>query len=562
MESAYKFTEYRYRFLKETKNLFSADSRIRKDAVRRKEAISEIVLKCIATSFDVYIDEIKRLSWENSKLREELRKTSHVMVRKGNEEKRKEQIISQKNEQIRKISQKIEKTSLELKKAKTGNNKNDAQPKKGKIGKRSGKIKKWKAIIEIPVLPEIPSDDPNFNDARDIFFYDIPKYWSEEEIRTNLMKIGKVVRIQTRGQFKYKTVKVKLVLNKNFEKTFKEGHFGICISKHFIRWYDAKIDLKGRQERDRWQAVRDLTNKEMDEIKTGSIYDFTKQTKRKWRKSCTQGDINWVWLVRNKKTIYREDRKNKENQNLEPEKKKVEPVKITETALLNDPPSPIRSKRLIPRANVNFSRQEPKKTKSPEEEKVVEMIKKWRLNEEAEHQLLLDQFDKGQQSSKALNKDNVAPEEVVEIIKDYRSEKIVYERFKDSTKRKDICGKMDKIKDIFIKTSNGMEWEKINAEAVTEMKNELKIEGMENFNQWIQKENNYLLLKKKIINKKEVGDKRPILELPSPSTVKTAWLIDMSENEEDGKEQPLEITMMTTPNPIKKKNKRKGKKKK
>lgn len=154
-------------------------------------------------------------------------------------------------------------------------------------------------------------------------------------------------------------------------------------------------------------------------------------------------------------------------------------------------------RRLIPRANVNFSRQEPKKTKSPEEEKVVEMIKKWRLNEEAEHQLLLDQFDKGQQSSKALNKDNVAPEEVVEIIKDYRSEKIVYERFKDSTKRKDICGKMDKIKDIFIKTSNGMEWEKINAEAVTEMKNELKIEGMENFNQWIQKENNYLLLKKK-----------------------------------------------------------------
>ncbi|EXX56974.1 hypothetical protein GLOIN_2v1487344 [Rhizophagus irregularis DAOM 181602=DAOM 197198] len=221
------------------------------------------------------------------------------MVRKGNEEKRKEQIISQKNEQIRKISQKIEKTSLELKKAKTGNNKNDAQPKKGKIGKRSGKIKKWKAIIEIPVLPEIPSDDPNFNDARDIFFYDIPKYWSEEEIRTNLMKIGKVVRIQTRGQFKYKTVKVKLVLNKNFEKTFKEGHFGICISKHFIRWYDAKIDLKGRQERDRWQAVRDLTNKEMDEIKTGSIYDFTKQLQQTSRSTF----IKIIKITKNWKVI-------------------------------------------------------------------------------------------------------------------------------------------------------------------------------------------------------------------------------------------------------------------
>ncbi|PKC01364.1 hypothetical protein RhiirA5_381785 [Rhizophagus irregularis] len=252
--------------------------------------------------------------------------------------------------------------------------------------------------------------------------------------------------------------------------------------------------------------------------------------------SCTQGDINRVWLVRNKKTIYREDRKNKENQNLEPEKKKVEPVKITETALLNDPLSPIRSKvaetpmmpvdriyaelenfatanydffsRLIPRMNVNFSRQEPKKTKSPEKEKVVEMIKKWRLQEEADHQLLLDQLDKGQQSSKALNKDNVAPEEVVKIIKDYRSEKIVYKRFKDSTKRKDICEKMDEIKNIFIETSNGMEWEKINAEAVTEMKNELKIEGMENFNQWIQKENNYLLLGKKIIS---LAEKNKIL---------------------------------------------------
>ncbi|PKK61067.1 hypothetical protein RhiirC2_856477 [Rhizophagus irregularis] len=128
MESAYKFTEYRYRFLKETKNIFSANSRttaksqereprdgglskteqnflesIWNDAVCRKETIKDIVLKCTETSFEVYIDEIKRLSWENSKLREELRRIDHVMDRKVNEEKHQAQIILQKNEQIRKF---------------------------------------------------------------------------------------------------------------------------------------------------------------------------------------------------------------------------------------------------------------------------------------------------------------------------------------------------------------------------------------------------------------------------------------------------------------------------
>ncbi|PKY59870.1 hypothetical protein RhiirA4_516662 [Rhizophagus irregularis] len=141
MDSAYKFTEYRYRFLKETKNFFSAGSRqtkngqertirdsrlskieenflesIRIDAVRRKEAIVDIVLKCSATSFDIYINKIKRLSWENSKLREELRRKSYMMDKKVNEEKKQERIISQKNEQIREILQEVEKTRSELKK--------------------------------------------------------------------------------------------------------------------------------------------------------------------------------------------------------------------------------------------------------------------------------------------------------------------------------------------------------------------------------------------------------------------------------------------------------------
>ncbi|PKY18192.1 hypothetical protein RhiirB3_430954 [Rhizophagus irregularis] len=133
---------------------------IRKDAVCRKEAIMDIVLSYSATSFKVYTDEIKRLSWENSKLREELQRKNYMMDKI-------------KNEQMREISQAAERMRLELKK------------------------NKWEEILEIPVLPEISNDDPKFKEARDIFFYDIPKYWSKEEVRTNLMKIGKHSKKET-----------------------------------------------------------------------------------------------------------------------------------------------------------------------------------------------------------------------------------------------------------------------------------------------------------------------------------------------------------------------------
>ncbi|PKY56034.1 hypothetical protein RhiirA4_476008 [Rhizophagus irregularis] len=291
MESEYKITEYTYRFLKEAEKSFSfgpisgknsperaTKSRklsrkediflesIRKETVHRKETIKDIVLKCSDTSFKIYSDEIKRLSWENLKLQEELRKMNHVKDRKGNEEKKQEQIISQKNEQIRKISQELEKTSSELKKVKTGRNKENDRPKKDKNGRSTSARKKREKILDIPVLPEITEDDPQMKDARDIFFYDIPKYWSEEEVRTNLMKIGKVIRIQIRGQYKYKTVKAKLVLNENFEKSFKEGHFGVCISKYFIRWYDAKIDLKEGDEDEVHQNYQNHKKLESDWI--------------------------------------------------------------------------------------------------------------------------------------------------------------------------------------------------------------------------------------------------------------------------------------------------------
>ncbi|PKB95047.1 hypothetical protein RhiirA5_476444 [Rhizophagus irregularis] len=140
MESAYNFTEYRYRFLKESKELLCAgfkgskfgagrerrDSEttrvediflesIRKDVIHKKATIKEIILSCISTSYEVYREEMKRLSKEVLDLRHWLREAqqrnkelSCDMTKKIKEAERKEQIIVEKNERIRKVSQEVE----------------------------------------------------------------------------------------------------------------------------------------------------------------------------------------------------------------------------------------------------------------------------------------------------------------------------------------------------------------------------------------------------------------------------------------------------------------------
>ncbi|CAB4445788.1 unnamed protein product [Rhizophagus irregularis] len=362
------------------------------------------------------------------------------MDKKVNEEKKRERIISQKDEQIRKILQEAEKTRLELKKVKTSNNKEPDQQKKPKKSRSTSKKRNREAIIEIPILPEIPSDDRTNEKPRDLFFYDIPKYWNQEEVLAQLTKIGRVLRLQIRGQYKYKTVKAKIVLNETFEKKFNAGHFGICINKNFTRWYDASTGLKERQERDKWQTVRDLTNEEMESIKNTSSYDFITKLQqnskseflkiikitKNWKvigyfknqkameeaveDSCTLGDTNRIWLIRNKKTLYRDEKKRS--------KDKIEITsKDNEEKENARPPSP---KRLIPEIlpltleermyaelgnfasknheffkdahpqeqKITFREHSPEKPKkrTPDEEKVVEMIKHWRIAEETEYQ--------------------------------------------------------------------------------------------------------------------------------------------------------------------------------
>ncbi|PKK57554.1 hypothetical protein RhiirC2_825462 [Rhizophagus irregularis] len=166
----------------------------------------------------------------------------------------------------------------------------------------------------------------------------------------------------------------------------------------------------------------------MESIKKGNTYDFTKKLQqtskmafmkiikitKNWKvigyfknlkdmeeaveDSCTQEDINRVWLVRNKKTIYKDGDDKKRVKKLQ-EKKIQEKVIATENRpqsplrLASEPKTPITPLERIYRELGNFaSRKEsslhPSKMEQPsrisktsDENEVVEMIKNWRVGE-------------------------------------------------------------------------------------------------------------------------------------------------------------------------------------
>lgn len=191
-----------------------------------------LLLECsVEVTHKIYMDNAKLQGKKREILRKNLHEEHTRSREKSNTISKKESVIKKQERIVKQLNRTIDQIRQDKK---TGRNKENDQQKKPKKG-RSSNGKKWEEILEIPVLLAIAEDDPEMSRARDLFFYDIPNYWSEEEVRTNLSKIRRVIRIQIRGQHKYKTVKAKLILNENFEKTFKEGYFRICISKHFIR---------------------------------------------------------------------------------------------------------------------------------------------------------------------------------------------------------------------------------------------------------------------------------------------------------------------------------------
>ncbi|PKC00396.1 hypothetical protein RhiirA5_382492 [Rhizophagus irregularis] len=132
-----------------------------------------------------------------------------------------------------------------------------------------------------------------------------------------------------------------------------------------------------------------------------------------------------------------------------------------------------------------------RKCKTPDEEEVIKMIINWRVGTKNTPDQNNSSRQKGEPSS--LKKDNVAPDEVVDIIKDYRTtNKINYVQYQESThngslvdklmtKNYQFSGENKNIPGIYCTTLN------------------------DNFKQRLENENRYQ-------DEKKTGEKRPILE--------------------------------------------------
>ncbi|PKK60344.1 hypothetical protein RhiirC2_793450 [Rhizophagus irregularis] len=183
---------------------------IRKSVLHQKITIKDIILGCASTSYEIYTSELKRLLRENEELR--------LWLRQAREEER--EVVKKLNEDI-----------LRTKKSKIENQKAINTAEKDKEGDHR----------EIPVLFDDQDKDKR-DKSRNIFFYDIPKYWKDDDIFRELSKIGKVFSIK-------------------------------------IRWYKGD-SMVIKKERDRWQLTRDLTSEEMEQCKTNE-YEFVKKMMNK-----------------------------------------------------------------------------------------------------------------------------------------------------------------------------------------------------------------------------------------------------------------------------------------
>uniref|UniRef100_U9T7B8 Uncharacterized protein n=1 Tax=Rhizophagus irregularis (strain DAOM 181602 / DAOM 197198 / MUCL 43194) TaxID=747089 RepID=U9T7B8_RHIID len=74
--------------------------------------------------------------------------------------------------------------------------------------------------------------------------------------------------------------------------------------------------------------------------------------------------------------------------------------------------------------------------------------------------------------------------------------------------------------------SNSMEWKKINIEAIQDLKDKMKIDGMKKFNEWMQKKNDYFLLGKRLSNENRYQDNKEKTNIRIIiSIISKPWLI-------------------------------------
>uniref|UniRef100_U9UPP4 Uncharacterized protein n=2 Tax=Rhizophagus irregularis TaxID=588596 RepID=U9UPP4_RHIID len=272
--------------------------------------------------------------------------------------------------------------------------------------------------------------------------------------------------------------------------------------------------------------------------------------------SCTHGDINRVWLVRNKKTIYKDG----------DDKTRSKKEKTAQAKTPTTPPERIyrelgnfasRKESLLHPSKME---QPSRISKTPDENEVVEMIKNWRVGEDNTQDQIDTSGKKEEQVS--LKKDN----------------------YQEST-HEGLVDKLKEVKEIFNQTSNEMEWNKINDEAINTIRSEHGITSHVEARKWAMDKNNFFLVGNKIISlaekmkifleyttlndnfkqrlennnryqdDKKIGEKRPLLEFPKRendmeefepsdeediSLTEDSWAINYRE---DQQQQRIQLTM-------------------
>uniref|UniRef100_U9SHN9 Uncharacterized protein n=1 Tax=Rhizophagus irregularis (strain DAOM 181602 / DAOM 197198 / MUCL 43194) TaxID=747089 RepID=U9SHN9_RHIID len=95
-------------------------------------------------------------------------------------------------------------------------------------------------------------------------------------------------------------------------------------------------------------------------------------------------------------------------------------------------------------------------------------------------------FQAGSLDQTPLKRDNITPEEVVEVIKDYRAKKIEYKRYQEDETNAEqaIKDKLTEFERIFSTTSNEMEWEEIRTAALKNLGSEKGLRDWDKIKKW------------------------------------------------------------------------------
>ncbi|POG61510.1 hypothetical protein GLOIN_2v1786489 [Rhizophagus irregularis DAOM 181602=DAOM 197198] len=228
-----------------------------------------------------------------------------------------------------------------------------------------------------------------------------------------------------------------------------------------------------RQDQDKWQLIRDLTKDEMEEFKKGEDngYDFLKKLQQEY----TAAFIKIIKITQNCKVIGYFSNHNMMEKAVELSLKKnnlalvwmVRNFKMVFKSGKSEKVIPSRKSTPLPQNYIPERNKNKNKKTILEEEEVVDMIKGWQIREKKEEESESDDENFGinlmeKTANKPLKRDNVATDEIVDIIRDYQTDRIIYNSKKEANKsEKELRERLTILEEIFEVTSNMMEWEHI-----------------------------------------------------------------------------------------------------